>query len=53
MMQSLEMMSKSKLIELVEQQRDIIDELESKLNAVYIYYNITEEDIEQCIKEDV
>ena len=37
-------MSKMDLIELVQK---------DKLSIVYTYYNITEQDLENCLKEDI
>jgi hypothetical protein len=46
-------MSKMDLIELVQNLNNEIDTLTDKLSIVYTYYNITEQDLENCLKEDI
>lgn len=52
-MKDLYNMSKMDLIELVQNLNNEIDTLRDKLSIVYTYYNITEQDLENCLKEDI
>lgn len=52
-MKNLDKMSKMDLIELIHNLNSEIDMLKDKLSIVHTYYNITDEDLEDCLKEDM